>query len=94
LGGPEVDDEVPPVVYLRTVLLSPPGEWPPTLRFEFELNGQPWYWQKRFDFLDLAADPEGAADLFASIAFENLTEWRLTGSPPSGLVAPARDLAS
>ncbi len=92
-AGREVDDEVPPVVYRRTVLLSPPGEWPPTLRFEFEINGQRWYWQKRFDFLDLAADPAAAADLFASVAFENLTEWRLTGTPPSGLMGPVRDLA-
>jgi len=93
-AGREMDDELPPVVYRRTALLSSPGEWPPRLRFEFLLDGRPWCWQKRFDFLDLASDPEVAADLFASVAFENLTEWRLTGSPPSGLVAPVRDLAS
>lgn len=93
-AGRQMDDEVPSVVYRRTVLLSRPDEWPPRLRFEFLLDDRPWYWQKRFDFLDLVADPRAAADLFASVAFENLTEWRLTGSPPSGLVAPVRDLAS
>ena len=64
------------------------------VRFEFVLDGRPWCWQKRFDFLDLAADLAAAADLFASVAFENLTEWRLTGSPPSGLVALVGDLPS
>ena len=93
-AGRQMDDAAPPVVYRRTTLLSPPAEWPPRLRFEFLLDGRPWYWQKRFEFLDLATDPEAAADLFASVAFENLTEWRMTGSPPVGLLAPVRDLAS
>ena len=92
-AGRAVDDEVPPVTYRRAALLSPPDEWPPRLRFEFLMEDRPWYWQKRFDFLDLAGDPTGAADLFARVAFENLTEWRLTGSPPSGLIAPVRQLA-
>ena len=92
--GRQVDDELPPVVYRRTALLSPPAEWPPRLRFEFLLDGRRWYWQKRFDFLDLVGDPAAAADLFASVAFENLTEWRITGSPPVGLLAPARDKVS
>jgi hypothetical protein len=93
-AGRVIDDEAPPVVYRRAALISSPAEWPPQIRFEFLLDGRAWYWQKRFDFLDLADNRSGAADLFASVAFENLTEWRLTGSPPAGLVAPTRDLAS
>jgi hypothetical protein len=93
-AGRLIDDEVPPVVYQRTGLLSQPDEWPPRLRFEFLMDGRPWYWQHRFDFLDLATDAGSAADLFASVAFENVTEWRLTGSPPAGLVAPIRAKAS
>ncbi|TMC06015.1 MAG: hypothetical protein E6J41_20335 [Chloroflexi bacterium] len=90
--GRQVDDEVPPVVYRGAAPLSLPAESPPRLRFESLLDSRPWYWQKRFDFPDLASDPDAAADLFASVAFENLTEWRIPGSPPAGLAAPARDV--
>ena len=79
--GREVDDALPPIVYDNVSLMSAPEAWPPTLRFRFDMAGQPGEWQARFDFLDLATDPVSAADLFG-IAIENLTEWRLTGSRP------------
>lgn len=53
------------------------------------------YPQVRRNVLDVASDPRAAADIFASVAFENLTEWRLTqGSPPPGRIAPGHERAS
>jgi hypothetical protein len=66
--GRQVDGGVPPVVYHGTVLLSPPAEWPPRLRFE--CGGRPVR-ERRL------REPDRVA---------------AAGSPPAGLVAPARDL--
>ena len=93
--GQEIDDAVPALVFQRVELASPPAAWPPTIRFEFLLDGRPWFWELRLDVLDVACDPRAAADIFASVAFENLTEWRLTqGSPPPGRFAPIHERAS
>jgi hypothetical protein len=94
-AGREIDDALPPVVFQRVELASPATAWPPTVQFGFLLDGRPWLWELRLDVLDVASDPSAAADIFASVAFENLTEWRLTrGSPPPGRFAPVHERAS
>jgi hypothetical protein len=94
-AGREIDDALPPIVFQHVELVSSRAAWPPTIRFDFLLDGRPWLWELRLDVLDVAADPRAAADIFASVAFENLTEWRLTqGSPPPGRFAPIHERAS
>lgn len=94
-AGREIDDALPLVVFQRVELASAPAMWPPTIRFGFLLDGRPWLWELRLDVLDVTSDPGAAADIFASVAFENLTEWRLTQeSPPPGRFAPIHERAS
>lgn len=93
--GREIDDALPPIVFGRVRLTSAPASWPPRIRFEFSLDGRPWFWELGLDVLDVATNAAAAADIFASVAFENLTEWRLTqGSPPPGRFSPVHDKAS
>lgn len=94
-AGREIDDALPPIVFRQAELASSPAAWPPTIRFGFLLDGGPWLWELHLDVLDIASDARAAADIFASVAFENLTEWRLThGASPPGRLAPVHERAS
>jgi hypothetical protein len=45
-------------VFQQVELASSPAAWPPTVRFDFMLDGRPWLWELGLDVLDVVSDRE------------------------------------
>ena len=76
-----------PVVIDQITLLSPPSDWPPSMRIEFTLGGRRGVWEDEFDIgFPIDNGPIwSAVEWFARIAWVAFLEMQDTSSQPRGL---------